>query len=469
MASESVQSRLQTLTDASTLSSSKSAEYKALLDHILSTPSSEQLPHDLAAFVTSVLTESLGIVAARPLLTDCVEALRQLPSIQTRIEVGKHMLAALEPRVASFEDQDATVREILADAYQDAEDYAEAARVLEKIKLDSSHRKTTDRDKVGTWIRICRLYLEEDDATSAELYLNRAKQLLYRVDSDPDLRLKFQLSQARIFDSRRRFPEASAAFHEVSLAAQLAEDDRIHALTEAIVCAVLTPAGPQRARLLGTLYKDERATSLGEFGILEKVFLDHLISPEEADAFAKKLAAHQLARTADGSTVLSAAISEHNLRAASKLYRNLGTKELGSLLGLDAEKAESYAARMLEQGRLAGRIDQIDGVVFFDDPEVSGAGAGAGTGSIVTGEEHGILRLWDRNVQALVEDVERVSSLLQAEIPVSPRSSWVNMISDLDLFSLFLWRMLLPRRTLICSRRAYSLFWCPHQKEQSAT
>lgn len=29
------------------------------------------------------------------------------------------------------------------------------------------------------------------------------------------------------------------------------------------------------------------------------------------------------------------------------------------------EKAEAYAARMIEQGRLQRRIDQIDGVTFF--------------------------------------------------------------------------------------------------------
>ena len=421
MASGTVQSRLQALNDLSSPSSNKSTEYQNLLNDILSQSPPEELPHNLSAFITSVLSETLGIVAARPLLTASVDALRRLPSPETRIAVGQHALAALAPRVASFEDQDGAVREILADAYQATEKYAAAARVLAAVRLDTSTRQTSDRDKVAAWVRICRLYLEEDDATHAEAYLNKAKQLAYRVDeaADPELALAFQLSQARILDARRRFAEASAAYHAVSRAAHLAEEERNAALTQAIVCAVLAPAGPQRARLLGTLHKDERAAPLEDFAILDKVFRDHLIRPAEVEAFKGKLAPHQLAQTSDGSTVLAAAVSEHNLRAASRLYRNLGTRELGNLLGLEAERAERYAARMLEQGRLAGHIDQIEGVVFFEDPEI---GAAAGPG-VAGGAEHGALRQWDRNVQALVEDVERVSTLLQTEVPVSALAS----------------------------------------------
>ncbi|KAF8426339.1 hypothetical protein EV426DRAFT_572792 [Tirmania nivea] len=75
---------------------------------------------------------------------------------------------------------------------------------------------------------------------------------------------------------------------------------------------------------------------------------------------------HQLAKLSDGSTVLAKAVIEHNLLATSKLYNNIGVEELGVLLGLSGAKAEEYAARMIEQKRLAGRIDQIDKLIYFD-------------------------------------------------------------------------------------------------------
>lgn len=411
-ASESIISALAELEDLSTTQHDKPAAYNQILDQLRSRLDHPQIAADLSAFINSVLGETLGIVAARPLLDSSILVIRSLPSTQARVTVGTHVLSVLEPRVGSFEEQDASIREILAEAYQAQEEYLEAAKVLQGIKLESSQRIVSDKSKIGTWMRICRLYLEEEDTTGAESYLNRAKNLLYRVD-DQELNLSFQLSQARIFDARRRFLDASQGYHSFSLSTALDEEERTRGLSSAIICAVLAPAGPQRSRTLAKLYKDERAPQVPEFGILEKMFLDRLLSTAEVAAFATKLAPHQLAQTADGSTVLAKAVIEHNLLSASRLYDNIGVSELGILLGLEPDKAEQYAARMLEQKRLGGRIDQIDGVIFFDSTE---GGQGEANHSAAT-SLHG-LRKWDLRVQSLAEEVERIASLLQASVPV---------------------------------------------------
>ncbi|MCJ1408859.1 hypothetical protein MMC19_002936 [Ptychographa xylographoides] len=414
MASSAVLSCLAQLENLSSSSQQDiSTGYEELLNRITSTSPQAELPGNFSAFMNSVLGESLGIVAARPLLTAFVKSLGSIASPRVKITCGRRALEALESRVVSFEEQDASVREMLADAFQEQGDYSEAAKVLQGLQLESSQRKVADDDKVRTWIRICRLYLEEDDTTSAESYLNRAKNLLYKIE-DKELNLMFQLSQARILDSRRKFLDASQAYHTFSLSLALAEEERTFALSKSIVCAVLSPAGPQRSRVLGKLFKDDRAVQVDEFGILEKMFLDRLISPKEVAKFAKKLVTHQLAPTADGSTVLAKAVIEHNLLGASRLYNNIGVNELGVLLGLGATKAEEYAARMLEQRRIIGRIDQIDGVIFFGGQD--GGERTAITQALAAGEHD--LRKWNMNVQGLAEEVERVSSQLQMQFPV---------------------------------------------------
>jgi len=338
-------------------------------------------------------------------LTEFVTALSNLNDSSIKIQVGRHALQALATRVVSFEEQDAALREIVAESYQAEEAYLDAAKVLQGIQLESSQRKVSDADKIKLWIRICRLYLEEDDTLGAESFLNRAKNLIYRV-SDREIELHFQLSQARILDSRRKFLDASQAYHGVSLASSLADEERNMILSKAIICAVLAPAGPQRSRLLGKLYKDARASNLEELAILEKMFLDRLISPVEVSNFADNLAPHQLAKTSDGSTVLSKAVVEHNLLATSKLYSNIATAELAILLGLGLDSAEQYAARMIEQGRLTGQIDQIDEWIHFmdDGQTLSSDKAGPAPG----------IRKWDQLVQGVIEEVERVSSLIQS-------------------------------------------------------
>ena len=420
MASTSVTSALRDIEDLSTSPSDRPGRYQNLLNQINSPTASTQITPNLTAYIDSILSDSLGIVAARPLLASVITTLKSLPDTEAQIAIGSHALTTLEPRVVSFEEQDASVREIMADAYIAQEDFIEAAKVLQGIQLESSQRKIPDDVKVRTWMRICRLYIEEDDTTTAGSYLNRAKNLLYKVD-DAELKLLFDLSQARILDSQRRFLDASSAYHGVSFTPTVAEEERFHTLSAAVTCAVLAPAGPQRSRALAKLYKDDRTSSVPEFGILEKMFLDRLLSKEEVDKFAAGLAPHQLAKTADGSTVLAKAVVEHNLLSASRLYDNIGIKDLGSLLDLDAEKAEQYAATMLEQGRLVGRIDQIDGVIFFEEGEgAGGAAAGKGMGG-VGGQS---LRKWDAKVRGLAEEMERVSWMLQSLYPVgNPMSS----------------------------------------------
>ena len=393
----------------------KPSMYSEYLQQITSNPDDPAISENLNNFIVSILGEHLGIVAARPLLASTVAAIKALKDPESQIAVGQHALQSLQSRVVSFEDQDAAVREILADAYQQQEEWTESAKMLQGINLESSQRKISDEDKVRIHMRICRLYLEEEDTTTAESYLNRAKNLIYKIN-DTQLNLEFQLSQARILDSRRRFLDASSAYHSISFSPVLAEEERTKCLSAAMTCAVLTPAGPQRSRALAKIYKDDRASQVEEFGILEKMFLDRLLSPEEVERFASSLQPHQLAKTSDGTTVLNKAVVEHNLLSASRLYANIGIKELGVLLGCDAEKAESYAAAMLEQKRLNGHIDQIDGVIFFQGGEGAGADAVPGKGNKAAGKD---LRRWDTKVQGIAEEVERVASMLQSQYPVS--------------------------------------------------
>lgn len=414
MASPAIISALAELEGASIPQQDRPSKYNELLKLIVSNSEPSHISSNLTVWIDSILGDTIGIVAARPLLSSAVAAVKSISSAEAKIEVGTHTLQALESRVVSFEEQDAMIREIVADAYQEQEEYADAAKMLQGIQLESSQRKISDDSKVRTWLRICRLYLEEDDTSSAESYLNRAKNLVYKV-GDRELNLQFQLSQARILDARRRFLDASAAYHSFSLSLELDEEERIRALSSAIICAVLAPAGPQRSRALAKLYKDERTPQVAEFGILEKIFLDRLLSTVEVAKFADNLSPHQLAQTADGSTVLAKAVIEHNLLSASRLYNNIRVKELGVLLGLDAEKAEEYAARMLEQGRLTGRIDQIDGVIFFDGGEASGERTSVGQADNIVGRD---LRKWDLKIQGVAEEVERVASMLQAQFPV---------------------------------------------------
>ncbi|KAI1136890.1 hypothetical protein F5Y05DRAFT_89922 [Hypoxylon sp. FL0543] len=398
------------------------AAFEALL--ILAPQNHQLLSKDLRAIIDAVVSApNFSLAAQRAALSRLVSITRALNNADVWVEVAEHALATLSAAAGgsqgsgasaagTFLDQVAEFRELLADGYEANEDHVAAARALAEIPLDSSSRRVTPEDRVRVWVRIVRNYLEVDDTAAAETYLNKLKNVIYQV-ADPALNLHFRLSQARIQDAKREFLAASQAYHDISLSPAISEDERLHTLSMAARCAILAPAGPLRGRALGKLFKDERSPNLPEFGMLEKMFFDRLLAPEEVQKFAEGLAPHQLALTADGTTVLARAVVEHNLLGVSRLYSNIGFDSLGLILGLSADKAEDTTAKMIEQGRLVGRIDQIDRLIWFEGGEASGE-KGSGRAEVTVGKE---MRRWDANVQGLAEEVENVTNALQREFP----------------------------------------------------
>lgn len=339
---------------------------------------------------------NVSLVIARPAINALITRIADSEELLT------FALERLTHRISVFEEQVCRLREVLASRFEAQHEYLEAARTLQGISLESGQRVIGDDYKLNIYIRIIRCLLEEDEAISADTYLNRATLLIHGT-TDPEILLHFKLSQARIFDAKRKFIEASQKYHELSFTTQIPESERSACLEAAITCGVLAPAGPARSRLLATLYKDERAQDLGNYRILEKMFLDRLIG-REVDDFAKSLKPHQLALLSDGTTVLSRAVIEHNLLSASRLYENIGIQELGELLALEPRAAEKFARGMIESRRLSGEIDQVSGIIEFTNP-------------IKLADEGTETERWDRAIESLLGEVEDCSAQLEKRFP----------------------------------------------------
>lgn len=206
----------------------------------------------------------------------------------------------------------------------------------------------------------------------------------------------------------------------------------------AVTCAVLAPAGPNRSRVLASLYRDERTLELPTYNILSKMFLDHILRSGEVKNFEGTLKPHQLARIAispndklasaaqddDGpsynepntstrtgpSTVLDRAVMEHNLLASSKIYKNITFRGLGALLDLTPGAAETMARKMIEQGRLRGSIDQVDRLIWFagsrDEDDAQGKAGGLGDVEL-DAEDTGapFTKTWDMQIRTTAANV----------------------------------------------------------------
>ncbi|CAE6473293.1 unnamed protein product [Rhizoctonia solani] len=420
----------------------KSSAYSELLQNILNLPQ-DQIPSALLTYVGLIVNrDQPGIVVARQVLSELAGALEKnkVEDREARKKVIQDVLDTLQPRLVSYEEQTAALRLQMASL------------------LEEEEEQVSSEEKLQIYIRIVRLLLEEGEHAQADTYCKRAA-LLIPSTSNRELQLSFKLSQARIADFNRRFYDAALRYNELSWVPELDEDDRANALSAAVTCAVLDPAGPKRSRLLATIFRDERAPSLENYTILKKMFNDHIIRPEEVKGFEATLKPHHLARVAqsqndklaarnaaadnDGdtdmtdadtpqstrtgpTTVLDKAVLEHNLLSASKIYNNITFAGLGALLDLAPAAAETMARRMIGEGRLHASIDQVARLISFDHThdarQDDAAGGAGGLGDVVQeAEDTGAPETdkWDLQIRKSASSVESIVQYLREKQLVS--------------------------------------------------
>lgn len=360
-------------------------KYRSILDGILTTAGND-LAESLKIFIEAIVNENVSLVISRQILTDVSTQLTNLPDPVSKA-VSHFTLEKVQPRVISFEEQVANIRQHLADIYEREQNWREAANVLVGIPLETGQKQYSVDYKLDTYLKIARLYLEDDDPVQAEAYINRAS-LLQAESRNEELQIYYKVCYARVLDYRRKFIEAAQRYNELSYRSIIHEDERMTALKNALICTVLASAGQQRSRMLATLFKDERCQTLPAYSILEKMYLDRIIRRSELEDFEALLQPHQKAKTTDGSTILDRAVIEHNLLSASKLYNNITFEELGALLEIPPIKAEKIASQMITEARMNGYIDQIDSIVHFETREV--------------------LPQWDKQIQSLCYQVNQI-------------------------------------------------------------
>ncbi|CAB1352183.1 unnamed protein product [Coregonus sp. 'balchen'] len=343
-------------------------KYRQILEKAIQFTDAEQL-ESLKAFVEAMVNENVSLVISRQLLTDFCTNIPSLPD-STAKSVYHFTLEKIQPRVISFEEQVASIRQHLSTIYEKEEDWRNAAQVLVGIPLETGQKQYNVDYKLDTYLKIARLYLEDDDPVQAEAYINRAS-LLQNESTNEQLQVHYKVCYARVLDYRRKFIEAAQRYNELSYKSIVHETERLEALKHALHCTILASA--------------------------EKMYLDRIIRGNQLQEFAAMLMPHQKATTGDGSSILDRAVIEHNLLSASKLYNNITFEELGALLEIPPAKAEKIASQMITEGRMNGFIDQIDGIVHFETREP--------------------LPTWDKQIQSLCFQVNNLLEKITAAAP----------------------------------------------------
>lgn len=355
----------------------------------------------------------------------CHRCLRELPSYELRNAI------------------DNKIRRQLFDYFvRVRQEFESAAKVLSNIRMEdtdpSSPYYFSPADKCDIYVQMAECFLQDGEFVGADSAVGKASAILASNSNNSTgsknafpraLVLRYKSTYTRVLDSTRKFQQAATQYYELSQAFEdgVPADELLIFLGRAATCAILSPSGPHRQSLLGLITNDERLhklDSLQDFhahsGVLTKMSLCQMLNPKEINNFQKTLEPHQKVKNADGLTLLEKCVFEHTMIAASKLYDSIYFSELAHLLaGLENEESasstnadvhsiERMAAKMIMNGQLNGTIDEVDGILDFDNDN-SNSHEG------ISHNDDEIILAWDEEITNMCRELNRVVDLIREQ------------------------------------------------------
>mmetsp|Transcript_39209 Transcript_39209/g.64157 ORF Transcript_39209/g.64157 Transcript_39209/m.64157 type:complete len:423 (-) Transcript_39209:141-1409(-) len=392
-------------------------QFQSLIEPCLGV-SSKQKPNvnGIQQFIVFVV-EQIGennTATSKPLLLFLAKRLESIEEDfnDQLLEVCKLFIERVRPKYTYYAQSLLLVCKLLAELYQADEDWTNAGRVMASIDPDDQHfwdDNTFDIAKRCEWrIETAEFFLQNEDNTSATKHIQKCRKLmrdipLSKAKVKQQLGLRYKSCYSRILDSERKFLAAAVNYLEIAQidtnlfdATEVNPADLLKSLENAVTCAILAPAGGPRTRVLAMLHRDERSRNLKNNKVLEKMHKNMILSNKDQEDFSKQLADHHQATLAGGLTVLQKAVYEHNMLAAAQLYKNIRIEELAKLLGVTLVQAEDLARIMIQENRLHATIDQVDGVIEFDN-------------------DSSILNSWDANISESLQSVNDIVDMVEAK------------------------------------------------------
>jgi COP9 signalosome complex subunit 4 len=229
-------------------------------------------------------------------------AIKSLPEEQFE-EVCLNFLDVLKAFPNLYDDSDYVLRDSLFSLYLKWGQYVNAAQILSAINLSSTSRPFTDDEKVDIYIKCAECFLEEEAAVDAEVFVNKASQIVNNIN-EWSLLLRYRVTFARVLDANRKFIEAALRYYDLSTIEnqKIVSEELLELLAKAVTCTILGKSGQQRNRIMGLLFNDPRLASLDQLTnytshsiLLTKMFKGYIIRKEELGNFEASLQEHQKA------------------------------------------------------------------------------------------------------------------------------------------------------------------------------
>ncbi|PIA14664.1 hypothetical protein COEREDRAFT_82552 [Coemansia reversa NRRL 1564] len=315
--------------------------------------------------VDACVVENVAQTISSVVLSEIVNLLSEASQWDIRLtrdacrESLNYLVNKVPQRGLAYEEVISNARAKLCNILTDENRLEEAAEVLYATRFENSQRTDLDQYRFSVYLHAMDLFLRAGNWERAEQVHIRASALDKQIN-DVEARCKYNILMAQLHELKGKYIEAATRYHGAAQFYLNRPNEQRELLQKAIACAVLASAGPQKMRVMANLQREKLASTLPSYEMLKKMVLKRLVTHEELEVFNRNV---RDGRKADS---LRTVVCEHNVFVLSSLYSNIRFDNLGNRLGVNSEDAEQICAQMIAEGRMKGRIDQIEAMITFE-------------------------------------------------------------------------------------------------------
>jgi len=281
----------------------------------------------------------------------------------------------------------------------------EAADIISEIQVETIGSMKIG-DKADFLLEQIRLCLAKKDYVRAEIVANKVNTKTLADEKFQDLKLKYHRLMIEYHSHHNHYFDICKSYREIFNTPIVRADEKLWrpALTKAVQFLALSPFDSEVSDVLHRLKEEKK---IAEMPSCEQVLT--ALTTDEIMSWPFKVFEEEWKGDSDFDVKASGSkdrwedlhkrVVQHNIRVIGMYYDRITSRRLAELLGLNAEKTETYLSEMVSSKQLFAKIDRPTGIIVFAKKK----------------DANEMVNAWSSDIDELLAVVEKTTHMINKE------------------------------------------------------
>jgi 26S proteasome regulatory subunit N5 len=264
---------------------------------------------------------------------------------------------------------------MLAEIKEEEGNIKEAGDLLQEVQIETVG-SMEPREKIEFILEQMRLVLDNNDFVRAQLISKKITTRSLSDASHQDLKVRYYKLMIRYYTHEQNYLEICRCWHAIYDTPSIQENNTAwaEALESMVLFVILSPFDNHQHDLMNRIWTEKKLEEkpLALYRELLRLFISNEVInwPEFEQKYGTVLANNKVfvddkSRWQD----LHNRVVEHNIRIISKYFSKVTMKRLAQLLFLSEQSTESFVSKMVSSKTIRAKIDRLDGIITFKQPQ----------------------------------------------------------------------------------------------------